>query len=280
MTQETDRASSGGSGEAGFPVQSHIALRATTGVIAVALPLLVISVTAAVDGQVLSSISASFHHRYSISLFVGSMFAFAAFLWAYQYTPAENRLGNVGAVLAAGVAIFPTRPGAQDAPLTLPWFLGTVHFVCAAAFFLVLFRFCRYWSRSDQDATQARTYRICSWVIVAGLVVAGATQAAEASWFISGQLDPYFLLAEVVMVEAFGVSWLVRGGAALASTTRALAVVGVPILLIVFGFGSPSLTDRAVAGALGILAAVALLAVLWPQRPGASRNRFGTAQTE
>ncbi len=280
MTQETDRAAAGDTGEAGFPVHSHIALRATIGVIAVALPLLVISVTAAVDGEVLSSISASFHHRYSISLFVGSMCAFAAFLWAYQYTPTENRLGNVGAVLAAGVAIFPTRPGAQDAPFTLPWFLGTVHFVCAATFFLILFRFCRYWSRNDQDASQARTYRICSWVILAALLVAGATQVAEAIWLTSGRLDPYFLLAEVVMIEAFGVSWLVRGGARLTCAARALVVVGVPILLIVFVLGGGSVADRAAAGAVGFLAAVALLAVLWPERPGAARNRFGTAQAE
>jgi hypothetical protein len=72
--------------------------------------------------------------------FVGALFAIAACLYLYKgFTPKENRLLNLAAVFAVGVAIFPMNwppknwppPGWPNEPICNTFTAGYVHGTCA-----------------------------------------------------------------------------------------------------------------------------------------------------
>lgn len=85
--------------------------------------------------QPLKSISASyFAGDWSRNVFVGFLFAIAAFLMSYNgHTVLQKALSRVAALAALGVALFPCRCGSDQAQI-LPY----VHYIAAAILFAVL----------------------------------------------------------------------------------------------------------------------------------------------
>jgi hypothetical protein len=252
-------------------VISHLWLRMTIGIVAVLLPVLVLAVVAAREGLVLPSISDSYYHRYANSVFVGSLVAFAAFLWSYKYSPLESRLGDVAAVLAVLVAVFPTP---SDGPPTLETRIdGIIHFVSAGGFFLLLAVFCVVWTR-DSAGESLVPYYVSAALI--GIALLGAVVSKLVGSLVlhdTHAVAVWFLLAEVLVVEAFGFSWLYRSGVQRAPAAWAVLAVVVPSLLIVFLPGSLD-AKPLISGFLGLVAVVALLLILRGQQPGAGRNRY------
>ena len=250
-------------------IRSYVALRLTVGVIAVLLPVLVVVIVAFRENAVLASLSDSYYHRYANSIFIGAMFAFAAFLFSYEFSTWENVLGNLGALAAALVAVFPTPP---DAPTREQTVGGYIHFSSATVFFVVLAVFCYVWSRDPAQGEPRRSYRVSSVLIVLAIVTALALKALERFVVGSGALAVGFLLAEVAVVEFFGFSWLLRGGVrvvrAWIATTVATAATVVVIVV------PDAAVDRRVPGALGLVAVLAVLALLFNQRPGRKGNRL------
>jgi hypothetical protein len=84
-------------------------LQRTIGCAGIALPFVCFAVGFFSIGQLLPSISA-FYYTGAHGFFVATLCILGASLFAYQgFDDMDNRLGNIGAVCALGVGLFPTR---------------------------------------------------------------------------------------------------------------------------------------------------------------------------
>jgi hypothetical protein len=165
----------------------------------------------------LSSISA-YYYSGAVAVFTWILAGLAIYFFTYSgYDNAHRWKDRTTAVIAGiaaiGVASFPTIAPAP--PLELPWwhpYLGTIHFFSATALFggfivfaLFLFPKSRRSAKDMPADKKARNivYYACGLIMLVCMVVAG---------FRSRQGHPIFWL-ESVALEAFAVSWLVKGRA-------------------------------------------------------------------
>jgi hypothetical protein len=156
----------------------------------------------------ITSISESYYKvGWSQTVFIGFLFAIAAFLLAYNgLSRAEMVLSKVAAVAALGVALYPC--GCKGHVEIVPY----VHFASAAVLFLILAYFCYvFYKRArlkghTEANRRAFVYAICGFVIIASILgilfdrlSGGVFGRAESRW------DFY---CEQAALVAFGVSWL------------------------------------------------------------------------
>jgi hypothetical protein len=200
--------------------------RLVIGVLGAALPLLVwlVGWIRPVDPALpvpLTSISA-YYYSGAVAIFAGILACLAVYFITYDgYDNADrwkDRLASwIAAVAAIFVALFPT-----DAPsmsLALPWWskeMGWVHLISAATLFgafvfFALFLFPKSAKRGEALSRGKRlrnvVYRVCGVVMLVCVVWAGIRALYR---------RPIFLL-EAIALEAFAVSWLVKGRAAVAA---------------------------------------------------------------
>ena len=195
-------------------------LQRAVGVLAVSLPAMLVAGHRILNGDewVRGSIS-SYYYTHMGNVFVGVLCALAVFFLSYNYRPIrsfefDNLLSTFASAAAAGVAIFPTA-GRAIAASTGERVVSALHLLCAGALFVLLgvfamFRFTK--TNPDGDMTpekvmRNRVYRVCGTLIFGaiGLVIVTLAVKPPAAW------HTLFWL-ETVCVEAFGVSWLVKGG--------------------------------------------------------------------
>jgi hypothetical protein len=201
---------------------SYWHLRLWIGRVAAALPVVLVAARGVLDGpgNWPGSISA-YYYTSARNVFVGAMCALAAFLFSYRYQKTDNVLSTLAAALALGVALFPT---ASQGPATAgeKWVRG-VHLTCASLFFVCLAVFSLFiFTKSSPAPTprkklRNRVYRGCGGIIVATLVLAVANALLEhqvKSYALQDHNALFWL--ESVAVEAFALSWLVKGGFLLA----------------------------------------------------------------
>jgi len=172
----------------------------------------------------IDSISAAyFEGGLARDIFVGSLFAVSAFLVAYNGAGIwELCLSKIGAFAAAGVALFPCHcvQTISNDPVVL-WKLLSVqadamsrmselHYIAAAALFLVLAEFCRiFYGRAKRKGhAEARIrmgiYTACGLVMIASLIF-----LSVGKFFHFYQLIPNAVyLGEQAGLMAFGLSWL------------------------------------------------------------------------
>lgn len=162
----------------------------------------------------LQSVSA-YYYTGASAIFVGVLAALAVCLLTYRGfgRPWPDRvLAGVAGVAAVGVAVFPTAPPVPA--LRLGWWVSAndgLHFASAAlllsmfaVFSLWLFRLGkRGEARSADKKRRDMIHLVCGLVIVASLGAAAALGSAGRSIF----------WPEVVALEAFALSWLVKGRA-------------------------------------------------------------------
>jgi len=166
--------------------------------------------------SVLSSVSV-YYYTGAVALFVGVLFALSLFLLTYRGyadTSADRIVGAFGGLSALGVALFPT--GAPNGLKSPPWWssaLGTVHYVAAVCLFISfilfsiwLFRKSSIPLRRDRPPEKRRRDDIC---LVCGLVMIGCILWAGSSLVTHA---PIFL-PEAIAIEAFAISWLLKGDA-------------------------------------------------------------------
>ena len=194
-------------------------LQRVVGIIAVLLPpVLVLGQLLIEDEGLRGSISAYYYSRMG-NVFVGSLCALAVFFLSYNYRPVrsfelDSVLSRCASLAALGVALFPTASDAV-AGTGGEKVVSTVHLVCAGALFGLLgvfahFRFTKTGGSDPMTPEKRRRnglYRICGTLIfiaIALVVLSNAVKPPD-SW------HSLFWL-ETVCVEAFGVSWLVKGG--------------------------------------------------------------------
>jgi hypothetical protein len=207
-------------------VLSYLALRLIVGVIGVLLPWAMILGNWGFGGFMQTSISA-YYYTSMRNVFVGALFALAAFLIAYRgYDLADGIITNIAGGAAIGIALFPTTPFHATGHQAV---IGDIHITFAVTSFLMLavmaLRFAKqeptppglsFWRRiayafgftgpgtSTRPLWKTVLYRVCGFTIIASIAL---IIPVDLVW-------SYALLAfEAVILTAFGVSWFVKGSA-------------------------------------------------------------------
>jgi len=203
-------------------LSSHL-LRQAMGYSGLLLPVLVYCVagvrsTGGVPGwKPLDSVS-EYYYSGSVAVFVGILWAVAAFLFTYRGYDNPSRLwdvltGKVASVAALGVALFPTE--ALGPFIQPPWWMTwmkVVHYSSATLLFscLTVYSLCLFPSTgapgSPPDPGKAKrnlVYRLCGWGMVCMLI-----------WVaVAGILKGPIFVPESLALVLFGVSWLTKGRA-------------------------------------------------------------------
>lgn len=182
----------------------HRTIKLIVGLIALTLATL----TSAFAAHRITSISASYYENgWSQAIFIGFLFAIAAFLMAYNgMTLPEMILSKMASGAALGVALFPCECDGRSVPL--PY----VHGVSAAVMFLILAYFCRCFYRRamrkgyPQAKFRAAVYAACGAAIVGSIVVLGLDQLLKGAW--ARHIPRLVFYGEAVGLVAFGISWL------------------------------------------------------------------------
>jgi hypothetical protein len=182
----------------------HRTIKLLIGVIALSLA----TFTSYLAGGTITSISAVYYEGgWAQSIFVGFLFAIAAFLLAYNgMSTAEMVLSKIAATAALGVALFPCKCGNRDQIILY------VHAISAATMFIVLAYFCYlFFQRArkkgyTQATTRACIYAACGITIITSIVVVAFD--ALSGGLLSAQVARLVFYAERAALMAFGISWL------------------------------------------------------------------------
>lgn len=207
-------------------VFSYLELRKAVGVLAIALPIvLTLGALLLFKTGIQSSIS-GYYYTGMRDVFVGILCAIGFFMLSYKgYELADKIAGNIGCVLAVGVALLPMTP---DGPASkIERIVGTTHLILAALFFvtLIYFSLCLF-TKTNPKKTPTRkklqrnkVYRACGYImgICIVLIAVYLLLPKELVSFLE-KYKPIYLL-ETIAVLTFGVSWLTKGEAILKDET-------------------------------------------------------------
>ena len=201
-------------------VNSHI-LKLMVGLMALSLATLTNALNRLSGGLPLESISDSYWRGgWSQTIFLGFLFAIAAFLFAYNGgSTSEMIASKIASLAAVGVAMFPCECGDHTE------IIKRVHFISAGVLFVVLVFFCyKFYKRAlepKEGETKVYTeakyravlYAACG--IALCTVIAGvsldALFTAEGSKIgpIVSRFPNFIFYAEATGLVAFGFAWLI-----------------------------------------------------------------------
>ena len=182
----------------------HRTLKLIVGVVALSLATL----TRLFAQTAITSISASYYEGgWSQSIFIGFLFAIAAFLLAYNgQSKSEMILSKVASVAGLAVALFPCQCDTHTPKIPF------VHGAAASVMFLILAYFCygfyrRAKSKGHSEAkARATIYALCGIAILLSIL----TLAFD--FFSGGTLRTMIprltFYGEATALIAFGISWL------------------------------------------------------------------------
>jgi hypothetical protein len=185
------------------PEIDHRTLKLLVGSIALTLG----NLTSFFADSKITSISAAYYEGgWSQSIFIGFLFAIAAFLFAYNgLSRPEMLMSKVAATAALGVALFPC--GCDGHAEIIP----RVHFGSAGVMFLILTYFCRvFYNRAlakghTEAKRRAFIYAICGFAIVTAILVMVLDTVADG--VLSSRVPRLVFYCERAGLVAFGVSW-------------------------------------------------------------------------
>jgi uncharacterized membrane protein (DUF441 family) len=183
----------------------HHTTKLIVGIIALSLAIFVSILSGEPD---IDSISESYHRTdIARNIFVGFLFAISAFLFSYNgYSPKESFLSKIAAVSALGIAVFPCD--CNMGKETIPY----IHYVSAAAMFIVLAYFCICFYRrargkeSSQSKIRAVIYAACALVIVISILLMVADSLLDE--VLSENIPRFVFYCEASGLVAFGIAWL------------------------------------------------------------------------
>jgi uncharacterized BrkB/YihY/UPF0761 family membrane protein len=196
---------------------SYLTLRKAVGILGISLPF-VVALGAWIIHQtrIQESISA-YYYTGMRDVFVGMLWAIGFFLLSYKgYERADTIASILGGIFSIGVALFPTAP---ENPTGKQQLIEAIHMTFAALFFFTLIYFSFFlFTKTDPKKTPTRRklqrniiYRVC------GIVMAACILLMTIYFILPNRdtspitaLNPEFWL-ETIAIEAFGISWLVKG---------------------------------------------------------------------
>ena len=217
---------------------SYKELRAVVGVLAFALPVILIVGGIVIEGYSVQDSISSYYYTNLRGVFVGILFITGAFLFTYRPTKCykdgsfDSVLGDFACIFAIGVALFPTDPTVLSTlsaeviesctkvvEVCSQEVIGKLHFVFAALYFITLIIFAGFlFTKSDkpegamgtQKERRNRIYRWCAGIMAACIILIGIY-----SWRLEGKYDllDYFkpvLVLETAAIWAFGISWFTK----------------------------------------------------------------------
>ncbi|MBX9782499.1 MAG: hypothetical protein K2X48_04310 [Chitinophagaceae bacterium] len=189
---------------------SYKTLRILMGLAGILLPLMVFIGKAISEHsmELEFSISDYYDNATGGDILVGVLFALSFFLFAYKGPePVDNKVASIGALMAMGVALFPTTS-------TIKW-IHYMHFVFAISLFTVFIVFSIYLFRktkkgivpTDEKKKRNRLYLVCGIIMI--LCIAGL---AISMWMMEDLCASAKLVfwGEAIALFAFGVSWLTK----------------------------------------------------------------------
>lgn len=182
----------------------HRTIKLVVGLIATSLA----SLTSFFASTSITSISASYYEGgWSQSIFIGFLFAIAAFLLAYNgLSRSEMLMSKVAAVAGLGVALFPCKCSTHAE--LVPY----VHGVSAAVMFLILAYFCYGFFRRArtkghyQANTRASIYAVCGIAMLLSIIVLALDNLLGEA--LSASIPRLTYYGETVGLASFGFSWL------------------------------------------------------------------------
>jgi hypothetical protein len=184
----------------------HRTMKLIVGLIALSLA----SLTSLFANTAITSISASYYEDgWSHVIFIGFLFAIAAFLFAYNgYTQLQMVLSKIAAIATLCIVLFPCGCDGVHHEI-VPY----VHFASAAVTFAILAFFCYvFFKRAiDKDSPQAKSraviYAACGAVIVLAILILAVDHLLPGQP-ISSRFTRLTYYGEKAALVAFGVSWL------------------------------------------------------------------------
>jgi L-asparagine transporter-like permease len=185
---------------------NHHTLKLIVGLIALCLPFLAYILSLP---QNINSISESYHQDgWARNIFVGFLFAIAAFLMAYngyrqsKFIFSEMVLSKIAGVMAVLVALFPCGCGGYTEIVPM------VHYIAAAILFAILAIFCLFFYKRakakghPQAQIRAVIYAVCGILMLLSILALAIDFTIGLNW------DQLVFYAESVALVAFGIAWL------------------------------------------------------------------------
>jgi len=202
-----DQASSGKSGQ----TYSYLALRKAVGWIGIMLPfVLMLGASLIFSEQTPLHNISMYYYTGMRDVFVGALCAIGMFLFFYKgYDKWDDLAGNVAGFCAVCIAIFPIT---KSFPLDLS---GKIHFIAASIFFAVLAGFSlilftrKGKNPSKQKLKRNRIYVFCGLIIIVCSIVIFVNFCFFQEKYPNSSFSFWF---ETAALEAFGISWLLKGG--------------------------------------------------------------------
>jgi hypothetical protein len=193
---------------------SYLQHRAAIGFIGIALPFVVSLYAYLFYSTGLRSSISAYYHTDSRDLFVGMMFAIAAFMLSYRGPEGTDRTaGLVTCISAVVLAIVPTDTGAPEGMAGN----GMIHVAASLLFFLSLIYFCLKLfvkTNTDQPTEEKlkrnKIYRACGYTMALSIILIGVLLLNDNLYQQLESLKPVFWL-EALAIEAFGISWITKG---------------------------------------------------------------------
>jgi hypothetical protein len=179
-------------------------IKLIVGVVAISLA----GLTSYFAKTIITSISASYYEGgWSQSIFVGFLFAIAAFLLAYNgHSRTEMILSKIAAAAGLGVALFPCRCGNHAE--VLPY----VHGTSATVMFLILTYFCYGFFRRARDKGHSEAKARAAIYAFSGIAISLAIGVLAFDNFADGVLTARIprltYYGEAISLVSFGISWL------------------------------------------------------------------------
>lgn len=213
-------------------VISYYTMRRAIGVLGITLPLILVAGSSLFGGcrEVQYSIS-TYYYTNMRNIFVGYNCAVALFLFAYRgHDWRDNLAGYLGCFFVLGVAFLPCSINAAGnpcliAPSSQNPLVGKLHNLSALLYFTILIVYSLFlFPKTHMDMItgekmfmgRQKRKRNVVYYICGGLMTVSLAMILVYIWVLEKhypdlkRLDPVFWL-EVVMLLAFGISWLTKG---------------------------------------------------------------------
>ncbi|WP_414940094.1 DUF998 domain-containing protein [Amycolatopsis sp. cmx-11-51] len=202
-------------------VHNYLFLRRAIGFLGIGLPFVLIFGKLAVDGGGLLNSISGYYYSGMRDVWVGIMCAIGVFLLSYRgYGRIDDIAGNIAAVAAVGVALFPTTPSNGDRTDEI---IGLLHLASASVFFLTLAFFCIVlFTKSDKEIPGARKLERNRLYVASGVIMLVCLALIVLCGLIFDDMTKALypaLWLESVAILAFGVAWLAKGGTLLPDKT-------------------------------------------------------------